>query len=226
MDQSLGDGWSVRLEGYQKKIDRVRPRFESAFLKLDLFPELKLDRILVPPDRVDAKGVEIVVKREGSGPFSWLASYSRASATDVIGGQRYPTSWEQRHSINLNLNYRAGERWNLGASWVWHSGWPITGVHAEVSPTPDGGQALSISTPYNSDRLPPYHRLDLRLSHECPLGRGNIRAYFEITNLYNRKNVCCIAEFNIDIVDRQPRVQRFYDYWLLALPSFGIQWSF
>jgi len=227
VDQILGAGWSVRIEGYQKKVDHVRPRFQNLFTKFDLFPELLLDRVLVPPDRVDARGVELLVRREGTGPISWWASYTRALSRDTIEGGTYPTSWDQPHSIHLNVNYRAGERWNVGAAWVWHSGWPITGVRTEPITLPDGSPGIGLTTTrFNSERLPPYHRLDLRLSHQFPLGRGNVRAYVEVTNLYNRRNPCCVSTFGLDQTTSPPRVIRIYDYWIQTLPTFGIQWSF
>lgn len=64
------------------------------------------------------------------------------------------------------------------------------------------------------------------MSHAFPLGRGNLTAYLEITNLYNRANPCCIDEFDVLFENGQPRIVRRYDTWIRTLPSFGIQWSF
>src|SRR5207237_2769152 len=57
-EQVLAPGWSARLEAYQKKIDRIRPRYESLYSKLLNFPESRLDRIRIAPERADAQGAE------------------------------------------------------------------------------------------------------------------------------------------------------------------------
>ena len=197
-EQSLPQGYSFRVEAYQKRIDRIRPRYESLYGKLLNFPETRFDRALVAPERADAKGVEIIARHDTGGRFSWWASYSLSKAEDRIAGVWYPRSWDQRHAVNLDLNYRAGQKWNFNASWIYHTGGRRPVLRSSPSSATATASACgSARAPYNALRLPAYHRLDLRVSRWFPSGRGRINAFLEVTNAYNRKNVCCIGDITV-----------------------------
>ena len=49
--------------------------------------------------------------------------------------------------------------------------------------------ALDADIPLNSNRYPAYHRLDLRIDKRYMFNGWNIVAYFDMMNVYNRKNV-------------------------------------
>ena len=91
----------LRVDAYQKKLKRIRPRFENLFTGIELFLEVLPDRILIAPDRGDAKGVEVSVKG-ALGNWDWLLVYSRSSVIDEEDGVRTPRSWaNQMHSNSI-----------------------------------------------------------------------------------------------------------------------------
>ena len=47
---------------------------------------------------------------------------------------------------------------------------------------------IPISGPYNSDRLPTFHQLDLRVDKRWVYDRVSFLAYLDIINVYNSQN--------------------------------------
>ena len=43
--------------------------------------------------------------------------------------------------------------------------------------------------PWNTERFPPYHRLDLRIDRRFFFNRWNLVTYFDIINIYQRDNI-------------------------------------
>ena len=116
----------------------------------------------------------------------------------------------------------------MNAAWTYHTGWPDTPILVDLMDNHDGTYSASIAYgPYNSLRLPAYHRLDLRVGRWFPLGRGRVNTFLEVTNLYNHANLCCLDDLNIRIgANGSPVVERQYDTFLQLAPSFGLQWEF
>ena len=86
------------------------------------------------------------------------------------------------------INFRGG--WHLYLTWRFHTGEPRTPLtHVLVSQL-DGSSACDqqFGTTH-SERLPPYHSLDFRLTQWNPYSRWELTWYFQILNLYNRTNV-------------------------------------
>jgi hypothetical protein len=56
--------------------------------------------------------------------------------------------------------------------------------------------------------------------------RGSLMVFFEVTNVLNRRNVCCI-DWDIEIEDGvDPVLDNSFDYWLPILPAIGVLWEF
>ena len=79
----------------------------------------------------------------------------------------------------------------------------------------------------NEERLPIYHRFDIRASRQVDLPFGSLRFFLEIYNLLNRKNVCCVEGFAFFADgDGSVRVERREDAVIGWIPSFGIALDF
>jgi len=216
-----------RVDAYQKKLSDIRPRFENLFTVIELFPEVLPDRVRIKPDRGESRGVEFTLRRSVEN-WQWWITYSRSSVFDVEQGVSTPRSWDQPNAFMADVNYRLNDRWNLNAAWVYHTGWPTTDLTGSVLPQPDGSSIiLPVVGKRNAIRHPAFHRMDLRISRFVPLRHGSFLAFFEITNLYNRQNVCCTSDFDYsENPDGSVQVDRQLDYWLPWIPSFGLNWQF
>jgi TonB-dependent receptor-like protein/carboxypeptidase family protein len=220
--------WRLRADAYRKEMSHLRPRYENLFDPIELFPEGEGDRIRIAPDSAEAKGVELLLQWKGEGRLSGWAGYTRASADDLLGGERIPRSWDQRHAFNFSLDYGGSEPWAVNLAGIYHSGWPTTEVTATQIQNPSGPPTIVPSLgPRNADRYPSYYRLDLRASRTFRKGDSTYTFYAEITNLTNRDNVCCVEEFRYLPQPGGPvTVDRVPGFWLERVPSAGFIWRY
>jgi len=163
-----------------------------------------------------ARGLELLVKLEPTARWSGFvsASFSQAERRNDVTGQSFPFEFDQPVIVNLVGQYRLTERWQIGAKWSVHSGSPNTPI-VGTGTYPDG-RVRPIYGEINSERLPVYHRLDLRADARFT---PNFSAYFELINAYNRKNVAGY-DYSADYSSRKPV------YQLPLLPSFGLVYAF
>jgi hypothetical protein len=65
--------------------------------------------------------------------------------------------------------------------------------------------------------------VDARISRRVDLKRGSFMYFFEIYNLFDTDNVCCLDE--VSLVDGTAlRIEE--SSWLPLLPTFGFTWTF
>src|SRR2546427_9082566 len=50
----------------------------------------------------------------------------------------YTTLFRSRHTLNVGLDYRRGDAWEVSLAGIYHTGWPTTDVSAEQVQNPDG----------------------------------------------------------------------------------------
>jgi hypothetical protein len=227
VEQLLRGDWRLRVEGYEKRLSRLHPRFENLFEPIDVVPEGAPDRVRIDADRGRARGLELMAQSPPARHWSGWLSYALAAVEDEVDGRWVPRSWDQRHTARFSLNYRRGERWNLNLVGLWRSGWPTTPVTAELV---DGPQGTSTIVPSlgerNSARFPSYRRFDLRVSRRVDTRRGALTFFVELTNFLARNNVRAISEFDYAVQpDGSVRVLPEEQFWLGFLPSFGVHWQ-
>jgi hypothetical protein len=220
-------GLSARVDLYDKQYDGLRPRFENALDPVQLIPEGASDRVRIDAPVARARGVEITVRREAaSGLAGWL-SLALGRAEDREAGDWRPRSWEYRQALSFGGSW-TGAKWNVSFAGLAHSGTPTTSIGIATTRLPGGGfDVEGMVGPRNGERLDPYARLDLRVNRDVRLANGKLSFYFEVTNLLDRKNECCVDTYHV----RPGRDDTLYldleeGYWLPILPSFGFQWEF
>ncbi len=158
--------------------------------------------------------------------MAWHASYSLSRSEDRVDGRWMPRARDQRHAFYADLTYTPNQRWQVSAAWNFHSGWPTTESSFRVEPGV-GGRPLVVPFvgPAYGQRLPDYHRLDLRVSRRIPTARGELRLHLDVFNAYDRENLLGYLSRplwrggQLEVV-REPRAQ------LPLLPSVGATWEF
>lgn len=218
----FSDGYRLRAEAYLKDYDRLKPRFENLFDPLVLIPELAPDRVELVAESARARGLELTLEYRGSENLDWWVSYAWSRATDLINGVNERRSWDQRHAVQAALAWRPGP-WELGLAISVHSGWPTTGLTFEEI---DDDIYLPAPGPRNALNHGTFAQLDFRISREYPVRIGRLSAFFEVTNLTNRKNDCCV-DYDIDEDDDgNVFLDRTVEHWLPIVPAVGIFWEF
>ncbi len=220
---NFNDRYSVRLELFQKDMNRLRPRFENLFNPLALIPELQPDRVRIAPTEAQARGMELSIDHTG-GSLTWWASYTLSEVNDIVDGVTEPRSWDQRHALIAGLNWN-NDAWDFSLVANVHSGWPTSDMTL-VNTNDPAGQPISVAIPgpRNAERHGAFASVDARISRRFKVGKGTITAFFEVTNLFDRKNLCCRDYDLVD--DTDDELELSDDYWLPRLPAIGILWEF
>jgi outer membrane cobalamin receptor len=215
---SVEQQWSasqLRLELYHKTYDHLRPRFENLFDPIVLLPELQPDRVAIAPSSARVAGVDLLYAFHSVGPWSGSISYSWAQALDTVNGREVPRSWDQRHAINASLRWSTN-RYDVSIADTFHTGWPTTAVIAE----PAAGDTIYSIGPRNGARLGTFNSLDFRIARHNEFAGGNLELFIEVTNLLDKKNICCTDYRTSSDQSLQPHSV----YWLGMVPSVGMLW--
>lgn len=141
-----------------------------------------------------AQGTEIFLRhRRGDRFFGWVSyAYALSKRRDRPDEPYRLYSFDQTHVATLAASYNLTPTWEIGAKWQYRTGNPYTPVeNATIRFDPRNGEPIyvPIYSETNSDRLPPYHRLDLRVSKTYQFGNWKLGAFLELLNAYNRKNL-------------------------------------
>ncbi len=138
-----------------------------------------------------AYGAEFFVKKSTGRLNGWLGytlSRSERSFKDIEDGRWFPTVYDRTHDLSLVANYKLAKKWDIGTSFVYGTGrnfTPYAGFYFIE-------QNLNVFYgPRNSERLEPYHRIDLSVTFtpkpdSKKAYKGSWTA--SIYNVYNRKN--------------------------------------
>ncbi len=227
LERDLPQQVQLRVELYRKDYSRLRARYENMVDPLVLLPELQFDRIRIEPDAAHMQAVEVLLSRRSDASQDrrwngWI-SYTLARAEDRFGGRETVRSWDQRHAVQAGVD-RTGRYWDFALALTWHSGWPITALTIDAAGA--GGTPEVEPGPRNGERLKDFGSVDLRLSRRFPLPRGELSAYGEVTNAFDRRNPCC-REYTAQVgTDGRLQLESRTRSWLPFVPSVGLLWKF
>jgi outer membrane receptor for ferrienterochelin and colicin len=203
VSQRLAAGWSWRAEVYGKRFDNYAVS----------------DPVLNYRNGAsgNARGLELLIKKDPAGSkLSGFASVSVSRSRRKVDatGENFPFDYDQPVNATVVANYKQNERWSYGLKWSYHTGSPYTPV-VGTGLFPDG-RVRPIFGSINSQRLPAYHRLDLRVDAQIT---PRFSWYAELINVYNRKNVAGY-DYSPDYKTRTEIEQ------LPLLPSVGVKYTF
>lgn len=218
-ERILGQGFlrALRIEAYQREIRDPRPRYENIFEPVNAFPESEADRFRISPESSRAEGIEVMLRGAAGPRTNWWVNYALASTEDQIRGAEVRRQTDQPHTFNLYADTLLGKNWSLSVAWRYHSGWPTTRVFAETN---EDGELVPVLGKLNAERLPSYHRMDLRASRDWQLRSSRLTFFVDLQNVYNRKN---IGGFDLE-VDEESIVPE-PETWPGFFPSIGISWE-
>jgi hypothetical protein len=195
-------GWSWRAEVYAKRFDDLVVSDAALNYRNGA--------------RGRAEGIELLIKREPVHRWSGFVALtlSRARRTIDGSGSSFPFDYDQPVIVTTALQYKQSDKWLYGMKWSYRSGTPVTPV-VGTDAFPDG-RVRPIYGAINSQRLPAYHRLDLRVDAQFS---SRLSGYVELINAYGRKNVAGY-DYSADYSKRE------FVYQLPAFLTFGLQYQF
>ncbi|GAB1441789.1 TonB-dependent receptor [Ignavibacteriales bacterium] len=168
----------------------------------------------------ESYGLELMLAKKNmdrnSSLSGWI-SYSFSVADRFERNFTVPFRFDQRHTLNIVLDYQFAENWNLGVRWQYGSGFPNTtpeglrpriiavDTDGDLKPdTPQFAVRKSSSDPNSTEiiydiafedknrfnsRKPVYHRLDIRITAAARFWNLNWNFYLDVINVYNRSNI-------------------------------------
>jgi outer membrane receptor protein involved in Fe transport len=227
VETRLGARMNLRAEVYQRITDNPRPHGQNPFNVGEALGELFSDRVLLRPTHAEAQGFELIVEGRAGKTFDWSASYALAKTEQTINGVVVPRERDQRHAIHVDASYRPNPNWQFTAAWQYHTGWPYTVMNYSDITLADGrivfrGTAGSLY----GERLPAYHRLDLRATRIFPLKHGTLRAFIDVFNAYGQENALSYTQSPFRLPDGTIVAIKEVDELFPILPSFGLIWDF
>ncbi len=163
-------------------------------------------------------GVEGLLRLTTDQTFGWLAvTWSRSLRADAAGEPYVLFDYDQPLVVTALASRELNERWRLGARLRYGSGNPYTPVIGRTLDLDSGGYD-AIFGDENSDRLPAYWTLDVRVDRDVQLRRWKLTTYLDLQNATNHKNVE-VMSWTWDYTAQQPITG------LPILPVFGLQGS-
>lgn len=205
VEQQLPEAWSARLEGYYKKFtDLVIPHEPENYIN---------------GGSGKAYGVEALVKKHRTADWSgWVSlAYAKTERRNDVTGAAFPFSYDQPLIANLVYEWNFARNWIFGAKWRYQTGAPFTPVIGTY--TDSSGRLRPTYGELGSERLPDYHRLDVRIAREFLFDKWKLSAYLDIINAYAHRNVSGY-DYNEDYTSRKKVTQ------LPLMPALGIRGEF
>jgi hypothetical protein len=230
IDRWLNSEWFAKVETYYKKFDNLiyqqkltgyRYEFHLAdpyntdpnYIKnpanwIRSQTKLPFDSLTTIPVNVgtgNSYGIEISLEKKYISSktkfYGWI-NYAYSVSKRERGEIIKPFRFDQRHVINVVLNYRLKDWLEIGARWSFASNFPYTpplGIKPRVVNDSIVVNPLTHQVIFNLDYdgesnrftsvKPDYHRLDLRVTAYTKFWKCDWSFYIDVINVYNRKNV-------------------------------------
>ncbi len=182
-----------------------------------------------------AYGFDVLFKRSEGRHTGWL-SFSTGLSERTIDGlnqdaqgkeRAFKSKFDRRFSVDLIHSWRFRKKWTLNTALAYASGQPYTQILGRGEILLPSGTRFPVQEKgeLNGVRLPSYQRLDMGVERQFNFRSWDMKFFFQVVNLTNRKNI-----FNYFWSDGKPE-QRKPDKrreipMLPLLPSFGIDFNF
>jgi hypothetical protein len=139
-------------------------------------------------------GFEFLAQQKLLKGFYGLATYTfvRSEFRDKHNSW-VPSSWDNVHIINLTAGKTFKKNWEVGIKWKFSLGNPYTPYNQALSSNIINWNITHQGIPdynkLNSERLPSYHQLDLRIDKKISLKKTDLNFYIDLQNVYVSKMV-------------------------------------
>ena len=135
-------------------------------------------------------GVELFMQQKLSSSIYGLLSYTfvRSEFQDK-NGEFVPSSWDNRHILNITAGKKFNKDWELGLRFRFLGGSPFTPDDVELSAQRDIWDITQRGIPdydlLNTERNGNSHGLDLRIDKRWFFKKWALNAYLDVQNIYN-----------------------------------------
>jgi outer membrane receptor protein involved in Fe transport len=165
-------------------------------------------------------GLELLLRKELTERFfGWIAyTLTRSDRIDRPGEERRLFDFDQTHNLTVIASYKLGSGWQIGGRLRVISGNPDTPVIGSRY-LADFDAYLPIYGATNSQRVPTFHQLDVRVDKVWTFDSWMLDAYLDVLNAYNHRSIEGSA-YSYDYS------QHAYFEGLPVVPTLGLKGSF
>jgi len=208
------DFLSLDLQGFYKRLVDLVVFNQSAGLG-DGF-----DQAWVNSGEGHIYGMEVFLRWETHRNFEgWVAlTLQRSKRRDRPDWDYYWYDFDQPVILDIVASYRLPFGFRIGARWRYTSGNPDTPITASIYDS-DSDNYIPLQGAYNSERLPAFHALDIRIDKDFNFRRWKLTVYLDMLNVYNHKNPESKV-YNFDYTEQS------FLYSLPILPNIGFKAQF
>ncbi len=142
-----------------------------------------------------ATGFEMLLKKNMGRLNGWIG-YTFSLAKRTINDITFYPKHDQRHNLNVVMNYNFGNGWTTGLVFTLGSGMPYTPVLGKYTRYSWDYFSNSLQEEIynrigdkNSQRYPTYHRMDVSIRRRWRFWGLETFPYLQIVNVYNQQNV-------------------------------------
>ena len=197
---SLNNDYEFTIEGYYKKINDLIDYGEGASF-FDLRKGNWED--LVVTGMGECYGLEFLVQKPSGKLTGWVGytlSWSDRYFDEVNYGGKFPYRYDARHDVSITASYQITKNIDLGAVWIYRTGYPFTLSDEQYLSLTDmfisGGQQHGSAMPEviehfeqrNNYRMPDYHRLDVGANFHRTKKKSQRTWGIGMYNAYGRNN--------------------------------------
>ena len=206
METSLGLDWHLQdrlmisAEGFFKRYERMPLSLQDNIplaCKGDDYGTIG-NETLIPTADGRAYGVEGMLRWQMPGRFNFVSSLTifrseyRNGNGDNLSETKYISSaWDNRFILNVSGTYNLPRRWSIGGKLSYIGGAPYTPYDEEKSSLVEAwnaqGRPYYDYSKYNTERLPNFAQLDIRVDRSFYFHRCMVGLYIDIQNITGSK---------------------------------------
>jgi outer membrane cobalamin receptor len=195
IEQRLLDGVDLDVTAFHKALDRLVVRNPASAYDPRAPP-------YVAEGEGRIYGVETLLRaRLGERLSGWIAyTFQRSFREDGFGSPERPFDFDQPHLLTAVATWEFARAWSAGGRFRLVSGNPSTPVTGSIYDAASGTYVPTYGET-NSERLPAFHQLDLRVDRTWTKRTWKLGLYLDVQNVYNRGNVEAYT-YNYDLSER------------------------
>lgn len=196
-------GLNVSVEGYYKYSKNVLGYSEGASFLMFEDPE-STDEVKWEDNVTQGQGwsygAEFLLQRKFGAFTGWVGytlSWTQLQFDEVNNGEKFYAKYDRRNDVSVVGIYKLNDKFTFSGTWVYGTGnainlpyaeYPVIPHNAEMNQWLDWTREIPAYGAKNSQRMEPYHRLDLSARYTKKLPNYERTIEFSVYNLYNRKN--------------------------------------
>ncbi len=142
---------------------------------------------LVDNGKARSYGIEFILQKKLAADIYGLASFTYFKTEYKSNGKWMERVFNNEYILSLEGGYKPNEEWEFSGRWILAGGRPYTPF--DIPKSTEMNRAVLDASKLNSEKLSPYHSLNIRADKRFHFGGSNLVVFLNIYNVYDRKNV-------------------------------------